>query len=167
MKGAVMNPDSEQRSLVSSLLVRRALHFYWRLTRGMTVGVRAILLDRDNRVFLVRHTYTWGWHFPGGGVEVGETALDALTREVREEGCIALTGVAHLHGVFLNTSVSRRDHVLVYLARDFEVLDTKRPDREIAEARFFPADALPAEIAPATKRRLDELLNGVAVAATW
>ena len=167
MGGTAMTLKIQQPSVVSNVVVRRALHFYWRLTRGMTMGVRAVVLDGDGRVFLVRHTYVPGWHFPGGGIEVGETALDALTREVREEGCIALKGAPQLHGVFFNRKVSRRDHVVVYVVRDFEVLSAKQPDREIAEARFFALDALPADSAPATRRRLDELMNGMAVAATW
>ena len=51
-------------------ILKRAAHVYWRFSRGMTLGVRGVVLDAAARVFLVRHTYTPGWHFPGGGVEV-------------------------------------------------------------------------------------------------
>ena len=45
----------------------------------MTFGVRGVIHDAgNNAVFLVRHTYVPGWHFPGGGVEAGETALESL-----------------------------------------------------------------------------------------
>ena len=83
--------------------VRWAFHLYWRLARGMTLGVRGVVFDGGNRVFLVRHSYVSGWHLPGGGVEVGETFLDALVRELMEEGRIELTGEAALHGVFFNS----------------------------------------------------------------
>lgn len=61
------------------------LHRVFKLTRGMTLGVRAACFDGEGRIFLVRHTYVPGWYMPGGGVERGETALDALRKELREE----------------------------------------------------------------------------------
>src|ERR1700744_153513 len=100
-------------------LLRGVLHFYWRFARGMTRGVRAVVLDGDDKVFLVKHSYVAGWHLPGGGVEVGETLLEALRRELMEEGRIELTGEPALQGIFLNSHVSRRDHVAVYLVRHF------------------------------------------------
>ena len=34
--------------------LRRIFHLYWRFARGMTLGVRAVVLDSENRVFLVQ-----------------------------------------------------------------------------------------------------------------
>lgn len=145
----------------------RLLHLYFRLARGLTLGVRAIVLNDRDEVFLVRHTYTPGWQFPGGGVEAGETLAEALGRELQEEARISLTAPAPLHGVFFNRKTSRRDHVAVYVVREFAVDETKRRDLEIAEAGFFPLAALPDGVTGGTRRRLAELMEGRAAAAEW
>lgn len=148
-------------------LLVRAVHLYSRLMRGMTLGVRAAVLDEAGRVFLVRHTYVPGWHLPGGGVEVGETLLEALAKELREEACIRLNGEPLLHGVFFNRVASRRDHVAVYVAREFTVESVKQPDREIAEAGWFSIEALPEGTTAGTRRRLVEILEGAIARADW
>ncbi|HRE19864.1 MAG TPA: NUDIX domain-containing protein, partial [Rhabdaerophilum sp.] len=70
---------------------RRLIHRWFMLRRGMTLGVRAAVLDGAGRVFLVRHAYIEGWHLPGGGVERGQSARAALEAELREEANIELT----------------------------------------------------------------------------
>jgi len=148
-------------------LLQWGLHRYWRVTRGLTLGVRGVVLDGEGRVFLIRHTYVPGWHLPGGGVEAGETALEALRRELLEEACIEIAGPPELVGVFFNAKVSQRDHVLVYAIRDFTVAGPKQPDREIAEAGFFPLDRLPEGTTEATRRRLAEIVSGHPVTESW
>ncbi len=145
----------------------RVLHTYFRFARGMTLGVRAAVRNEAGEVFLIRHTYTPGWQLPGGGVETGETVGEALAKELREEACIRLTGPAQLFGIYFNRNVSRRDHVALYVVRDFVVDEVKKPDMEIAEARFFPLDALPHGLTPATRRRLTEITEGIVPATDW
>jgi 8-oxo-dGTP pyrophosphatase MutT (NUDIX family) len=147
--------------------LRRAFHLYWRIARGMTLGVRGVVLDGDNKVFLVRHSYVAGWHLPGGGVEVGETFLEALRRELMEEGRIELAGEPVLHGLFFNGHVSRRDHVAVYVVRQFRQDRLPKPNHEIVECGFYAAGALPAETTRGTRLRIAEVLDGVAPMATW
>jgi ADP-ribose pyrophosphatase YjhB (NUDIX family) len=147
--------------------LRRIFHLYWRVARGMTLGVRAVVLDGSNRVFLVKHSYVSGWHLPGGGVETGESFGDALGRELLEEGRIELIGEPVLHGLFFNSHVSRRDHVAVYIVRDFRQDRLPEPNREIVACGFFEADALPAETTQGTRLRISEVLEGRAPIATW
>lgn len=147
--------------------LRRIFHLYWRFARGMTLGVRGVVLDAGNRVFLVKHSYISGWHLPGGGVEVGETFLDALARELIEEGRIELVGEAALHGVFFNNHVSRRDHVAVFVIRQFRQDRLPEPNREIIASGFFAADGLPEGTTNGTRLRIAEVLEGRAPTATW
>lgn len=147
--------------------LRRVFHFYWRFSRGMTLGVRAVVLDRDNRVFLVKHSYITGWHLPGGGVEVGESFSEALRRELLEEGRIKLVGDPTLFGVFFNSHVSRRDHVAVYIVRSFDQDRLPEANYEIIACGFFDPAALPAGTTEGTRRRLKEVLDGNPAIATW
>jgi 8-oxo-dGTP pyrophosphatase MutT (NUDIX family) len=137
------------------------------MARGLTLGVRGVVLDGDNKVFLVRHSYVAGWHLPGGGVEVGETFLEALRRELLEEGRIELIGEPALHGIFFNGHVSRRDHVAVYIVRQFRQDRLPVPNHEIVECGFYDASALPAETTMGTRLRIAEVLEGAAPIATW
>ena len=148
-------------------LLRHLFHFYWRFVRGMTMGVRAVVLDADNKVFLVQHSYVAGWYLPGGGVEVGETLIYALTRELMEEGRIELVGAPVLHGVFLNEHVSPRDHVAVYVVRNFRQDRLPEPNREIVACGFFDVTALPEDTTKGTRIRIAEVLDGQAIRATW
>ena len=148
-------------------LLRRFFHAYFLIVRGMTLGVRAVVLDAENRVFLVRHSYVSGWYLPGGGVDFGETMEQALRRELKEEGDIDLTGDAMLHGIYLNSHVSRRDHVAVYVVRQFSQVGLPAPNREIIECGFFTITALPDGTTPGTRLRIAEVVGGQPPIATW
>ena len=148
-------------------LLRRLFHFYWWMARGMTLGVRGVVLDETDRVFLVEHGYITGWHLPGGGVEVGETFLESLKRELFEEGCIETTGEPVLHGMFFNGHVSRRDHGAVYIIRQFRQVRIPEPNREIIATGFFDAAALPEGTTQGTRLRISEVLDGRAPITTW
>jgi len=154
-----------RRSLEPAL--RRFLHLYWRFARGMTFGVRAVVLDAENRVFLVKHSYVSGWHLPGGGVEVGETLRQALQRELAEEGRIELIGEPALHGIYLNSHVSRRDHVAVYLVRHFRQDRLPEPNREIIDCGFFETQALPVDTTAGTRLRISEVIEKRPPIQTW
>jgi ADP-ribose pyrophosphatase YjhB (NUDIX family) len=145
----------------------RVLHLGFLITRPMSLGVRAIVISADDQVMLVRHGYVSGWHFPGGGVEVGETCLESVTRELEEEACIALEGPPVLHGLFFNTQTSKRDHVAAYVVRNFRVLRERTPDWEIREARFFPRLALPEGTTRATRARLAEIFGSAPISDRW
>ncbi|MBR0719304.1 NUDIX domain-containing protein [Bradyrhizobium liaoningense] len=148
-------------------LLRRIFHFYWRFVRGMTLGVRAVVLDADNRVFLVKHSYVSGWYLPGGGVDVGETMDEAMRRELKEEGNIDVTGEVALHGIFLNSHVSRRDHVAVYIVRHYRQDRPPEPNREIIACGFFAVADLPDGTTPGTRLRIAEILDSQPQVATW
>jgi ADP-ribose pyrophosphatase YjhB (NUDIX family) len=139
---------------------------WWRLSRGLTLGVRAVV-ERDGAVLLVRHSYVPGWYFPGGGVERGETAVEALARELVEEAAVSLDAPPRLFGVYSNNAVHRGDHVILYIAEAWRQIATPRANREILEARFFALDDLPSGTTPATRRRVAEVFDAAPQSDHW
>lgn len=130
-------------------LLRPVYRVAWRLLQlrsmlfpGRGRGVKCVLTHGD-RVLLVRHTYgsRRTWYLPGGAVRRRERPLDAAAREMREE-----LGLRDLQLHELATSDMRLERISVRLtALHAELSDSHvEPDPlEIAQAAWFPFDALP------------------------
>ena len=121
----------------------------------MTVGVR-IILEKDRKVLLVKHTYHPQWFIPGGGVKKGETLEGAVRRELAEELGADL-GELRLFGVYTNFYEFKSDHIVVFECHEFSM--TGETDSEIERFEFFDLDNIPDKTSPGTGRRLKEYLN--------
>jgi 8-oxo-dGTP pyrophosphatase MutT (NUDIX family) len=153
--------------MVANPILIKALQRYWRLKRGLTVGAQGVVLNGNDSVLLVRHGYQPGWHFPGGGVEKGETIVGALERELREEAGIALAAPPPLFGVYANFESFPGDHIALFVVRAWRQPHVPPPNMEIREQRFFPADALPSEATGGVRRRVAEVLGDVPRSELW
>ena len=147
-------------------LITPLFRLWWRVNRGMTLGVRGIATDNEGRVMLVRHSYVAGWFLPGGGVESDETAADALAREMAEEAGVLVTAAPTLLGVYSNAPGFRNDHVLLYRVTDWRPCPPSA-DGEIAERGFFALDALPEGVSGGTRARLNEVFADASRNAYW
>jgi ADP-ribose pyrophosphatase YjhB (NUDIX family) len=151
--------------------VGRALHVLLPLVklrsqlRGITLGVRVCVRDDEGRILLIRHSYLPGWHFPGGGVEYGETAAQAARRELIEEGGVELTTAPQLIGLFRNPEWTPGDHVAFFEADDWRPC-AQRWGVEIEGAGYFAEDDLPADVHGSVRRRLAER-HGAQLDAIW
>jgi hypothetical protein len=84
-----------------------------------------------------------------------------------EEGRIELVGEPALHGIYLNSHVSRRDHVAVYLVRHFRQDRLPEPNREIIDCGFFETQALPVDTTAGTRLRISEVIEKRPPIQTW
>lgn len=119
-----------------------------------TVGVRAIIVNSQNQILLVKHKYEDAWFLPGGKVEKGETTAQALERELREEVGILNFEIDATLGVYSNFFEYKNDHIIVFIVKAFQLKTASH--FEIEQLRFFDFVSIPSTTSPGTKRRLDE-----------
>jgi 8-oxo-dGTP diphosphatase len=125
-------------------------------------GVGAIVVG-SNGLLLARRDKNPGrglWSIPGGGVELGETQVTSVIREVKEETgvvCEIVEFVSTIDLITLDSSGQIEFHFLLnhYLARAL-TLDTK-PETEDGEVSWFHPDNLPSDMAD--QRIVDLILS--------
>jgi 8-oxo-dGTP pyrophosphatase MutT (NUDIX family) len=77
--------------------------------------------------------------------------LAALKREVSEETGLECKS-ARVLDTYHNSSISKRDHVVIYVLEDWQEEQAHEPPKlEIAEAAWFKLDDLPAGLTPCTE----------------
>jgi ADP-ribose pyrophosphatase YjhB (NUDIX family) len=138
-----------------------------RMRRGLTLGAQGVVIDGENRVLLVRHSYRPGWFFPGGGVEWNETIETALARELEEEVGVRLAGPTQLHGIFANFASFPGDHIALFVVRDWERPGDYRKLGEIAETGVFARRDLPNDTDAGTRNRLAEIFDESPISQMW
>lgn len=126
----------------------------WRIWRKVPItGCHVIVTDLQGSILLLRHSYGPDcWALPGGGVKPGEDPGKAARRELVEELGLELDRLVQLGTV--DGEISGSPHT-AYL---FAAITDRRPrpdQREVSEARFFPAHSLPEPLGAATRAHLD------------
>ena len=138
---------------------------YQKLVGISTNGARAVILNDKQEVLLVMHTYTPGWHFPGGGVDKGESPRQAVIREVREEAGVIVQEKPVIFESYFNIYGGVNDIVTLYIIKKFQII--KSYSKEIAEIKWFPIDKLPDNASNATKKRMNEIFFDQEKSERW
>lgn len=127
---------------------------------GVRTSVSAVIFDRRGRLLLQQRSDGGQWGLPGGSVEVGESVIDAVRREVREETGL-LVSVRRLVGIYSDPGfqiVRYPDgRVWHYVNVCFEC--APRGGRlttcaETLDLRYFPLRALPPALLPNHRIRI-------------
>ncbi|MEW8969251.1 NUDIX hydrolase [Mesobacillus jeotgali] len=124
------------------------------------LGVAGVVISEDGRWLVVKKRYGGlkdSWSLPAGFVDEGETADQAVLREVYEETGVECT-VAGLLG--LRTGVIREsisDNMIVFLLSPLPGQKVKVEESELYDARFMLPEELKTD--PATSMLLHYLLS--------
>jgi ADP-ribose pyrophosphatase YjhB (NUDIX family) len=128
------------------------------------ITARAIVRDEAGRILLVRRSDNGAWVMPAGSIELGESILDCVKREVKEEAgldVIAATPMAIYSDPKYSIITSYGDPYqlfsVVFVVEEWRG-DLVTTTDETTDARFFSLDALP-EIPAIYQETLADLDN--------
>ena len=136
----------------------------WEKALGVRPSVSAVIL-RERRLLLQQRSDGGQWGLPGGSVEVGESVLQALGREVREETGLEIR-VRRLVGVYSEPALQivryPTGHVWHYVNLCFECTIRSgelMTSDETLDLGFFSPRRLPATLLPNHRIRIRDALG--------
>jgi 8-oxo-dGTP diphosphatase len=122
---------------------------------GRRIGAAAFVLDPQEGVLLVRHTYgRLNWEPPGGASESGESLDQTAVRELREEAGMGAVA-EQLVGIYYEAEHDA--HHFVFRCRATSGEPTPSSE-EVSDCRFWDPRALPRPISDFTVRRIEDAL---------
>ncbi|WP_226678788.1 NUDIX domain-containing protein [Mesobacillus jeotgali] len=124
------------------------------------LGVAGVVISEDGRWLVVKKRYgglKGSWSLPAGFVDEGETADQAVLREVEEETGVecSVTGLLGLRTGVIRESIS--DNMLVFLLAPLPGHRVTVEKSELYDAKFMTSDELKAD--PDTSLLLHHLLS--------
>ena len=106
-----------------------------------TIGVQLIIFNENNEILITKRSNTkmvlpGKWECNGGAIEAGETPVEGLVREIKEELGI---NVDINKIIFLKTVIKDDKHNIkdIYLYKDnIEIKDLDFSDNEVSDAKY-------------------------------
>ncbi len=111
-----------------------------RLTQDQfLVGTTGIILNKENEVLLLKHTYRQNkWSLPGGYMKATEHPTEGLEREIEEESGL-IVSIDQEIKIRADRETARLDiaYIGAYIGGEFKA------SNEVSEAGFFSFEDLP------------------------
>jgi len=130
----------------------------------IAIGARAVIQDKAGRVLLVRRSDNNTWVMPAGSIELNESILDCLKREVKEETGLEVINVTVMaiysdprHSFVTAYGDPYQMFAVVFLVNEWQGTLLSNTD-ETTDARFFGMDELP-EILELYRETLEDFQN--------
>ena len=114
---------------------------YWFIFQPKLLGVKCII-ENNGKFLLVKINYGHHrWIIPGGGVNKGESSIDAAIRETKEEVGLDVKDLVYIGSFFTNKDY-KQNTVEIFLCKS-DTLETKVDPIEIEEAKWFTRSEFP------------------------
>ena len=121
------------------------------------IAVNVAVLQ-DGKILLTQRDDMESWVLPGGGVEEGESLVQAAIRETSEETDlnVELTGIV---GLYSRLGSFSPGHMVLFAARSVGGR-LRRQEGETIAVDWFSPDDLPSPLGPGHRRRILDALAG-------
>ncbi len=148
------------KSEVCSLKALRSLWSLPSLLRSCSMPFLTVcvVVTQEEKVLLTKRSDFHIWCLPSGGVEDGETVLDAAIRETKEETGLDVK-IIRLTGIYSRSADIPSSHAVVFAAIPIGGEICCQPG-ETLEVRFFPFNDLPTALSFGHRRRIEDAIQG-------
>ena len=125
-----------------------------------TLGVNIAIINEKRRILLTEREDFEVWCLPGGGVDFGESTVEAAVREAEEETGLKIE-ITRLVGVYSRPLwLKDSDHTILFAARTARGRLIINP-KEVIGLGFFETDNLPKSIIWWQERQIRDAVSGV------